>query len=83
MEVGGCEEQLPVARREFRRYARDGCAVPRAETGIHHQRRIAADDDRDVGPAHDRPDVVRYFHGVFAEHGLGLRGEGGGSERAE
>ena len=51
-------------------YAGDGCAVFRAQAGIDDQSGAAADHDRDVGEAHDRPDVVGDLDGVFTDHRL-------------
>src|SRR5580658_7796097 len=60
MEMRGGEEELVVIGRQFGGYARRGGSIFRAQTGIHYQRCAATDHDRDIGKAHDGPDMVRY-----------------------
>ena len=83
MKMCRCQEELLVAGRELCRHASDGGAVSRSKPGIDDERRPVSHDDRDVGPSHDRPYVVRDLDGVLAEHRLGLGAEDGGGKRCQ
>ena len=74
------QEELLVAG-ELGRYPSDSSAIARSQAGIDDERRPAADDNGDVGPAHDRPNMVRDLDGVLPEDGLILGGENGDGER--
>ncbi len=84
MEVGGGEEELLIVGREFCGHARGGGSILRAQAGIDDQRGAAADDDGDVGEAHDRPDVVGNLGWVLRDHRLAHLCEGaGGRQRGQ
>lgn len=58
MEVRGREEQLRIARREPGGDARDRRTISRGKAGVHHKRRMVADEDRNVREAGDFPDAL-------------------------
>ena len=70
MEMRRCQEQLLIAGREFGRHPRDGRAIARSKARIDHQRRPVAGNDSNVGPTHNRPNMLRHLDRVLPEHRL-------------
>ena len=75
MEMGRRQIKLLIAKRELRRHSRDGRAIARPKARIDDQRRPAAHHNSDVGPTHDRPNMVRDLDCLFPQHRLILGGE--------
>ncbi len=77
------QEELLDAGRELGRFPSDSSAIARSQAGIDDERRTAADDNGDVWPALDRPNMFRDLDRVLPEHGLSLSGEEGDGKRPQ
>src|ERR1039457_6515493 len=78
-----CQEEFLIAGRKFGRDPSDGGAIPRSQARIDDERRSVADNDSDVGPANDRPNMVRDLDRVLPERRLILGGKDCGGERTQ
>jgi hypothetical protein len=70
VEMCRCEEKLLISGRQFAYDPSDGGAVGRSEARIDDEGGSVPHNDCDIGKAHDRPNVLGNFNGIFAEDGL-------------